>query len=107
MNKAAPKGSRPERTSRSSGPSYKLYVKNLSYDMDNEGPAQVFEKHVKVVDARVIYDRETGRSHGFGFVTMSSESVMNNAIENIHEKVLLTVYDLPICLSLTITSTSL
>ncbi|GKD76023.1 28 kDa ribonucleoprotein, chloroplastic-like protein, partial [Tanacetum coccineum] len=34
----------------------------------------------KVVDARVIYDRETGRSRGFGFVTMASEAEMNDAI---------------------------
>ncbi|KAL8193541.1 hypothetical protein R6Q57_026676 [Mikania cordata] len=41
---------------------------------------QAFSEHGKVIDARVIYDRETGRSRGFGFVTMASETEMNDAI---------------------------
>ncbi|KAE8732197.1 31 kDa ribonucleoprotein [Hibiscus syriacus] len=37
-------------------------------------------EHGKVVEARVVYDQETGRSRGFGFVTMSSEIELNDAI---------------------------
>ncbi|GFZ11983.1 chloroplast RNA-binding protein 31B [Actinidia rufa] len=43
----------------------------------------VFSEHGKVVDARVVYDRESGRSRGFGFVTMSTEAELNDAIANL------------------------
>ena len=39
-----------------------------------------FSEHGKVLEARVVYDRETGRSRGFGFVTYSSDSEVNDAI---------------------------
>jgi nucleolin len=41
---------------------------------------QLFSEHGKVEDARVVIDRETGRSRGFGFVTMASEDDVNEAI---------------------------
>ncbi|XP_071706265.1 28 kDa ribonucleoprotein, chloroplastic-like [Rutidosis leptorrhynchoides] len=78
VNKAAPRGSQPER--RVVGTSFKIYVGNLSWQVDNSRLEQAFNEHGKVVDARVIYDRETGRSRGFGFVTMASEAEMNDAI---------------------------
>ncbi|XP_024980045.1 28 kDa ribonucleoprotein, chloroplastic-like [Cynara cardunculus var. scolymus] len=78
VNKAAPRGSQPER--RVVGTSFKIYVGNLAWQVDNDRLEQVFNEHGKVVDARVIYDRETGRSRGFGFVTMASETEMNDAI---------------------------
>lgn len=53
---------------------------NLAWEVDNARLEQVFNEHGKVVDARVIYDRESGRSRGFGFVTMASEAEMNDAI---------------------------
>nr|XP_043614957.1 28 kDa ribonucleoprotein, chloroplastic-like [Erigeron canadensis] len=84
VNKAAPRGSRPERAERTpSGPSYTMYVGNLSWDMDGDRLEQVFSEHGKVMSARIVYDRESGRSRGFGFVSMSSESEMNDAIENL------------------------
>lgn len=83
VNKAAPKGSRPERTPREFGPSYRVYVGNLPWDFDDAQLEQVFSEHGKVVNARVVYDRDSGRSRGFGFVTMSSESELNDAIENL------------------------
>lgn len=83
VNKAAPKGSRPERTPQVTGPSYRIYVGNLPWDVDDVRLEQLFSEHGKVVNARVIYDRDSGRSRGFGFVTMSSESEVNDAIENL------------------------
>jgi len=83
VNKASPKGSRPERTERAPRtfePVIKVYVGNLSWEVDNSRLEQVFSEHGKVVSARVVYDRETGRSRGFGFVTMSDETEMNDAI---------------------------
>ncbi|XP_042499241.1 28 kDa ribonucleoprotein, chloroplastic-like [Macadamia integrifolia] len=80
VNKAAPRGSRPERSPRVFGTSFRMYVGNLPWQVDNARLEQVFSEHGKVVDARVVYDRETGRSRGFGFVTMSSQSELDDAI---------------------------
>ncbi|KAG2263253.1 hypothetical protein Bca4012_015130 [Brassica carinata] len=80
VNKAAPRGSRPERQPRVYEPAFRVYVGNLPWDVDNGRLEQVFSEHGKVVEARVIFDRETGRSRGFGFVTMSSETELNDAI---------------------------
>ncbi|KAK7842065.1 rna-binding protein cp31b [Quercus suber] len=57
-----------------------IYVGNLPWDVDNGRLEQIFSEHGKVEQARVVFDRETGRSRGFGFVTMSSETEMNDAI---------------------------
>ncbi|XP_076903970.1 28 kDa ribonucleoprotein, chloroplastic-like [Bidens hawaiensis] len=86
VNKAAAKGTRLERAERppqNFGPSYTMYVGNLPWDVDGERLEQIFREHGKVVNARIVYDRESGRSRGFGFVSMSSESEMNDAIENL------------------------
>ncbi|CAM8927621.1 unnamed protein product [Rhodiola kirilowii] len=80
VNKAAPRGSRVERPPRSFERSFRIYVGNLPWQVDDARLEQVFSEHGKVVDARVVYDRETQRSRGFGFVTMSSEAEMNDAI---------------------------
>ncbi|XP_057487226.1 28 kDa ribonucleoprotein, chloroplastic-like [Actinidia eriantha] len=83
VNKAAPRGSRPERPPRMSEPTFRVYVGNLPWDVDSARLEQVFSEHGKVVDARVVYDRESGRSRGFGFVTMSTEAELNDAIANL------------------------
>lgn len=83
VNKAAPRGSpreRGESAPRVFEPSFRIYVGNLPWQVDNGRLEQVFSEHGKVVDARVVYDRETGRSRGFGFVTMASETELNDAI---------------------------
>jgi nucleolin len=83
VNVASPRGSRPERVERqprSFEPALRVYVGNLAWEVDDARLEQVFSEHGKVVNARVIYDRETGRSRGFGFVTFSDETEMNDAI---------------------------
>ncbi|KAK4744364.1 hypothetical protein SAY87_010676 [Trapa incisa] len=81
VNKAAPRGSRAERAPRTfGGSSFRIYAGNLSWDVNDARLEQVFSDHGKVISARVVLDRETGRSRGFGFVTMASETEMNNAI---------------------------
>ena len=50
-----------------------LYVGNLSFQTDDYGLRAAFEEHGEVSSARVITDRETGRSRGFGFVEMANE----------------------------------
>ncbi|CAL9135963.1 unnamed protein product [Musa acuminata var. zebrina] len=79
VNKAAPRGSRVERT-REFGPSLRVYVGNLPWQVDDGRLEQVFSEHGEVLEARVIYDRETGRSRGFGFVKMASQAETDDAI---------------------------
>ncbi|XP_075482436.1 28 kDa ribonucleoprotein, chloroplastic-like [Primulina tabacum] len=81
--KAAPKGSQPERLPRVFEPTYRIYAGNLPWGLDDERLEEMFSEHGKVISARVVSDRETGRSRGFGFVVMSSESEMNDAIANL------------------------
>src|SRR5687768_18039498 len=58
----------------------KLYVGNLSYDVDSSQLEQLFSAHGTVESAQVINDRDTGRSKGFGFVEMSSDAEAQAAI---------------------------
>lgn len=59
----------------------KLYVGNLSYNTSDQTLADLFAQVGQVESAKVIIDRETGRSKGFGFVEMSSEGEALDAIE--------------------------
>ncbi|MCA9686908.1 MAG: RNA-binding protein, partial [Myxococcales bacterium] len=52
----------------------KLFVGSLSWDTDDQGLRAAFEQFGAVEDAKVINDRETGRSRGFGFVTFANEA---------------------------------
>jgi RNA recognition motif-containing protein len=63
-----------------------IYVGNLSYEINNESLQELFEEFGEVVSAKVISDRETGRSRGFGFVEMSSNSDADTAIQNLNGK---------------------
>ncbi|EOY22297.1 hypothetical protein QUC31_007662 [Theobroma cacao] len=88
VNKASPRGSRFDRPPRVYEPAFRIYVGNIPWDVDNARLEQVFSEHGKVVEARVVYDRETGRSRGFGFVTMSSETELNDAIAALDGQIL-------------------
>lgn len=59
----------------------KLYVGNLGYDVDASALEELFSAHGKVAGARIITDRNTGKSKGFGFVEMSSDSEAIAAID--------------------------
>ena len=58
----------------------KLYVGNLSFRVTSEDLHEYFGAAGAVESANVVFDRETGRSRGFGFVEMGSEDDANNAI---------------------------
>src|SRR6185369_11948452 len=58
----------------------KLYVGNLSYQVDSSELEQLFAQHGTVVSAQIINDRDTGRSKGFGFVEMGSDDEAQAAI---------------------------
>ena len=51
----------------------KLFVGGLSWNTNNEGLREAFERFGAVEDARVIVERDTGRSRGFGFVTFDED----------------------------------
>ena len=57
----------------------KLYVGNLSYNITDERLQQHFAQYGSVVSARIITDKFSGRSKGFGFVEMSSEQEAEKA----------------------------
>ena len=58
----------------------KLYVGNLTYEMDSSALEALFKPHGTVESAEVITARDTGRSKGFGFVQMSSDAESDAAI---------------------------
>lgn len=58
-----------------------IYVGNLNYDTNDATLRAAFEAYGEVVRAQVIYDRDTGRSRGFGFVEMPSDTEAAAAVE--------------------------
>ena len=64
----------------------KLYVGNLGYDVTSADLNQLFSQFGTVQSADVISDRDTGRSKGFGFVEMASDSEAQAAITGLNGK---------------------
>jgi RNA recognition motif-containing protein len=64
----------------------KLYVGNLSYNVNNGELEQMFAPHGTVESASIITDRDTGRSKGFGFVEMGTDQQAQSAIDALHGK---------------------
>ena len=64
--------------------SNKLYVGGLAYEIADDRLQELFSAHGTVESARVITDRETGRSRGFGFVEMSSQEEAQQAIDKLN-----------------------
>ncbi len=64
----------------------KLYIGNLSYNVQSNDLTELFEQYGAVTSAQVIVDRETGRSKGFGFVEMSDSANGNQAITAVDGK---------------------
>ena len=51
-----------------------LYIGNLSFDVDQETLAELFRAHGEVASANIIFDRDSGRSRGFGFIEMPNKN---------------------------------
>ena len=66
----------------------KLFVGGLSWDTTDDGLRSAFEAFGEVREAKVITDRETGRSRGFGFVTYANPGDATNAIAEMNGTVL-------------------
>jgi len=63
-----------------------MYVSNLSFHTTDEDLRKLFTEYGTVTSAKVITDRETGRSRGFGFVEMESDQEANTAMKNLNNK---------------------
>ena len=57
-----------------------IYVSNLSFNVQDEDLQSYFADYGEVASAKVINDRETGRSRGFGFVEMTDDAAAQKAI---------------------------
>lgn len=64
----------------------KLYVGNLAFSVSDQDLQSQFAQFGTVESARVITDRDSGRSKGFGFVELSSDAEATNAIESLNGK---------------------
>jgi RNA recognition motif-containing protein len=63
-----------------------MYVSNLGFHASDDDLRKLFEAFGQVSSAKVIADRETGRSRGFGFVEMASNTEANQAMDKLNGK---------------------
>ena len=66
----------------------KLYVGNLAYSVRDDSLHQAFSQFGSVTSAKVMMDRDTGRSKGFGFVEMGSDAEAQSAINGMNGQAL-------------------
>lgn len=64
----------------------KLYVGNLPFSMDSERLKEVFSPYGEISEATVIAFKDTGKSKGFGFVTLEDDEQAEKAISEMNEK---------------------
>ena len=62
----------------------KLFVGGLSWEITDEGLSDAFGKFGKVSEAKIILERETGRSRGFGFVSFDDNDAADEALEGMN-----------------------
>ena len=62
-----------------------IYVGNLSYGVRENDLKELFEEYGETSSVRIIKDKMTGKSKGFGFVEMENESEAREAISNLNE----------------------
>ncbi|KAL6963863.1 Cinnamyl-alcohol dehydrogenase Flavonol reductase/cinnamoyl-CoA reductase, partial [Sarracenia purpurea var. burkii] len=63
---------------------YRCFVGGLAWTTDDQSLERAFSQFGEVVESKIINDRETGRSRGFGFVTFKDERSMRAAIEGMN-----------------------
>ncbi|KAL2645409.1 hypothetical protein R1flu_012996 [Riccia fluitans] len=68
------------------GPEFRCFVGGLAWATDDQRLGDAFKPYGEVVEAKIIVDRETHRSRGFGFVTFADESSMRDAIDSMNGK---------------------
>lgn len=65
-----------------------MFVGNLGFNVTDDSLRELFEGYGNVSSAKIIMDRESGRSRGFGFVEMGSTTEANEAISQLNGKVI-------------------
>jgi len=65
-----------------------IFIAKLNYNTDSDGLQEAFEAFGEVSSAKVIFDKFTGKSKGFGFVEMDSDDEAWEAINNLNDSVL-------------------
>ncbi|KAG4160140.1 hypothetical protein ERO13_D02G215900v2 [Gossypium hirsutum] len=63
---------------------YQCFVGGLAWTINDRALEEAFSAYGEIVDSKIINDRETGRSRGFGFVTFRDEKSMKDAIEGMN-----------------------
>ncbi len=61
-----------------------IYIGNLPFNMGEEDLREIFEEYGEVSSAKIVMDKLTGRSKGFGFVEMDDDASANKAIEELN-----------------------
>ena len=64
----------------------KLYVGNLPFSVDDEGLKNLFSSYGEIEEATVIINKFSGRSKGFGFVTLKDDESAKKAISEMNDK---------------------
>ncbi len=60
-----------------------IFIANLNFKVQSEKLQEIFEEYGEVSSAKIVFDRETGRSKGFGFVEMPNDDDAKRAIEDL------------------------
>lgn len=60
-----------------------IFIANLNFKVQSEKLQEIFEEYGEVSSAKIVFDRETGRSKGFGFVEMPNDDNAARAIEDL------------------------
>ncbi|XWS54919.1 hypothetical protein CRYUN_Cryun10bG0130700 [Craigia yunnanensis] len=68
----------------SSDAEFRCFVGGLAWATDDRALEEAFSVYGEIVDSKIVNDRETGRSRGFGFVTFRDEKAMRDAIEGMN-----------------------
>lgn len=86
LGRLSKRGGAPRRRQRTNGDCVEIYVGNLSYDMNEAQLRREFERFGSVKSARIITNRLTSKSKGFGFVEMPERAEAEAAIKALHDK---------------------
>ncbi|XP_015081083.1 glycine-rich RNA-binding protein 4, mitochondrial-like [Solanum pennellii] len=79
----------PSSSSSSLPPNNKLFVAGLSWSVDEKSLSDAFSSFGQVTEVRIMYDKETGRSRGFGFVYFSKDEEASSAKDSMDGKAFL------------------
>ena len=61
-----------------------IFIAGISYNLSNADLGELFEEFGEVISAKIVMDRETGRSKGFGFVEMPDDAAGQKAIDELN-----------------------